>query len=172
MARTTKNEYVYKGDFTVLRITSRTHGVFDFKIDNDDVDKCKMFHWSINKYYGEGKGSYYYASNNKIGLLHRYITGVSKGMVVDHINGITLDNRKENLQVCKQCENIRKQNLRYDNKSGCKGVFWYKPSNKWMAYIKVNRKRIHIGYFSEFDDAVNARRNAEIKYFGEFATTN
>jgi hypothetical protein len=34
--------------------------------------------------------------------------------------------------------------------------------------IKTKGKLIHIGYYNNFNDAVNARKDAEEKYFGEF----
>lgn len=51
--------------------------------------------------------------------------------------------------------------------SGCKGVTWSKTHSKWWARINVNGKRIHIGYFTDIDEAIEARKQAEIKYFGK-----
>ena len=38
---------------------------------------------------------------------------------------------------------------------------------KWKAYIKINQRTIHLGTFSNKEDAIIARKNAEIKYFGD-----
>ena len=46
-----------------------------------------------------------YFSNSKREMLHRLIVNCPKGKVVDHINGNTLDNRKENLRICSKLEN-------------------------------------------------------------------
>lgn len=64
-----------------------------------------------------------------------------------------------------QCIN---QNLRKDNKTGIKGVNWDKKSNKWQAQLQINKKKVLNKYFDNFDDAVKARREAELKYFGEY----
>lgn len=46
------------------------------------------------------------------------------------------------------------------------GTCWYKITGKWKAQISVDGKEIHIGYFTDRDDAVRARIAAEIKYLG------
>lgn len=62
----------------------------------------------------------------------------------------------------KQARNQRK---RHDNKSGRRGVVWYKPSNKWLAKIGVDYKSIHLGYFDKLKDAIVARELAEGRYW-------
>lgn len=51
------------------------------------------------------------------------------------------------------------------SKSGVTGVTLDKKTNKWRARITVSRKQISLGLFSEFEDAVKARLDAEGKYF-------
>lgn len=53
-----------------------------------------------------------------------------------------------------------------NNTSGRSGVSWDRGRNKWSASIMKNRKTIHLGRFSSFEDAVKAREQAELKYFG------
>lgn len=48
--------------------------------------------------------------------------------------------------------------------SGCVGVNWSGPHEMWVARIRYGGKRISLGYFKDINDAVIARRNAEIKY--------
>ena len=95
--------------------------------------------------------------------------------VVDHIhhpktNENKYDNRKENLRIVTQSQNCMNQHIRSNNTSGVKGVSWSKEKNKWQVKITVNYKQIHIGFFDEdkFEDAVQARKDAEEKYFGEY----
>lgn len=94
-----------------------------------------------------------------------------EGYIVDHINRDKLDCRDENMRICKSKENARNLSLAINNKSGVTGVGWSNKQNQWVAQIMVNRKHIHLGFFDNFEDAVKARKRAEIKYFGEYAPT-
>lgn len=55
------------------------------------------------------------------------------------------------------------------NTSGVTGVSWRRYRNRWQAYINVNCKQIHLGYFADKDDAIKARLDAEAIYFKERA---
>lgn len=57
--------------------------------------------------------------------------------------------------------------LSKNNKSGVKGVCFETRANKWRAYIGFAGEKIRLGYFSNFDEAVVARQNAEVLY-GKF----
>jgi len=167
----TINEYIPFEDYTILKIVSHKLGTFKLKIDNEDVDRCKLYRWNINNFNKKMKREYFYAISKDVGLLHRYILNISgRENVVDHINGDMLDNRKENLQRCSTQENAQKQQFRLTNKSGYTGVIWYPYNNvnKWVAFIRVNYKYKGLGYYNDIDDAIKARKDAEIKYFGEF----
>lgn len=47
------------------------------------------------------------------------------------------------------------------------GTRWKPNANKWQARIQVDGKGIHLGYFADRCDAVNARIAAEVKYLGK-----
>ena len=100
-------------------------------------------------------------------LAHRLVFMWMKGYFpehdVDHINRIKDDNSWKNLkEVSRQCNN-RNQNLYKQNKSGVAGV--RKGHNGiWNTNIGVDKKLIHLGCFSKKEDAVLARRKAEIYY--------
>lgn len=53
-----------------------------------------------------------------------------------------------------------------NNSSGKSGVSWYTQSQKWSAEIHVENQHIRLGMFSNFEDAVKAREEAELKYYG------
>ena len=59
--------------------------------------------------------------------------------------------------------------LRSNNTSGATGVRWREKSHKWEARIVFQHKQYSLGFFDDFQDAVNARQEAEKKYYGEFA---
>lgn len=82
---------------------------------------------------------------------------------IDHINGIPTDNRIENLRDVTNSENHRNCRRRKDNTSGITGVVWFKSTSRWKAQIHVNGQTKSVGYFTDFNDAVAARKKAEIK---------
>lgn len=53
-----------------------------------------------------------------------------------------------------------------NNRSGKSGVSFYVKMGKWSAEIYVNNEHIRLGYFTDKEDAIAARKAAEIKYFG------
>ena len=90
---------------------------------------------------------------------------------IDHINGIKTDNRICNLREATNSQNGKNLPISKSNKSGCKGVCFETFSNKWKAYIRINYKTISLGRFSDFDEAVKIRKEAEATYFKEWNRT-
>ena len=136
-------------------------------IDIDDVDKINQNKWCLTT-----NGYVITTINNKVIFLHRLIMNPDNNMVVDHINHNKLDNRKTNLRVCTQQQNSMNQTIHYDNTSGTAGVSWNKLKCKWEAYITFNYNTIHLGYFTNKEDAILARKEAEIKYFGNYKSSD
>lgn len=128
------------------------------------------------KYYWNEKGGYARSSiGEKKVYAHRIIMGVGKYEInnqIDHINGNTLDNRKQNLRIVTSQQNGMNSSIRKDNTSGVAGVCWDKSTNKWLSRIGFNNKEITLGYYSRFEDAVRVRKEAEEKYFGEYSYDN
>lgn len=52
------------------------------------------------------------------------------------------------------------------NTSGITGVSFNKKQNRWVAYITKDHIQHHLGTFASYNDAINARKEAEIKFFG------
>lgn len=105
----------------------------------------------------------------KTQMLHRFIMNEPEGMEVDHKNLDGLDCQKTNLRVATSSQNKMNQRQRSDNTSGRKGVSWQSSRQKWVAYIQVGKKRIPLGRFLLFEDAVAVRESAEREHYGEFA---
>ena len=83
---------------------------------------------------------------------------------IDHINHYRGDNRIENLREASRTDNNRNHSLHSTNTSGACGVSWYKDRGKWETYIEVEGKKITLGYFGGFDEAVAARLAANKHY--------
>ena len=93
-----------------------------------------------------------------------YVYGEMPSKEIDHINHSKTDNSISNLRCVSHAQNGKNTSIPSDNKSGAVGVIKDKINNKWMAYINANGKRIHLGRFVEFDKAVAARKDAELKF--------
>ena len=83
---------------------------------------------------------------------------------IDHIDRNTLNNRIQNLRECTRGENKQNEKIRKDNKSGYKGVYFHKQSEKWRSVISLNKKRISLGLFESPEKARDARKSAIVKY--------
>lgn len=129
-------------------------------IDSEDVEKIKQYKWC----YSNG----YVGCHKLKDRLHRFILELKDDEVVDHINGNKLDNRKCNLRICSQQQNTFNTCINSNNTSGYKGVTWDKKRNKWIAQIMVNYKHIYLGRYENIEDAIKSRKDAELKYFGEY----
>lgn len=90
-----------------------------------------------------------------------YVHGVWPN-IIDHLDGDPANNRINNLRNTDCRGNAINRKLQANNTSGVCGVYWHKGNEKWSATMKENGKLIHLGYFSEFEDAVTARAAAEM----------
>jgi len=91
-------------------------------------------------------------------------------LVVDHINGNVLDNRKGNLRLCTRAENARNLKKSKSNTSGYIGVS--KLGKKWQAQLRFNGKRYYLGVFEDKVGAAKVRDRKAIELHGEFAKLN
>lgn len=83
---------------------------------------------------------------------------------IDHINGSTIDNRISNLRSVSQAENAKNLKKYKNNTTGIPGVHWHKSQSRWQSSIGVNGKLIYLGSFTDIDCAIEARKEAEVKY--------
>lgn len=88
---------------------------------------------------------------------------------VDHVDNNPSNNKIENLREANRTNNCQNTRIRKTNKSGCKGVSWFKKYSKWIAQIQVNKKKMNLGYFDDPKEAAEAYKEAAIKNFGKFA---
>jgi len=160
--RCEKNEVIDCGNYYEICLYNiKNIEIARTKIDKEDLRKVKKYKWYLNK--KGGKGCYVRAKVNKrSSSLHQLILGKKIGMDIDHINHIKIDNRKQNLRYVTKSQNQM-------NQKNVKGYSWYESQKEWRARIQVNHKIIHLGCFKKEEDAINARKKAEQKYFKEFA---
>jgi hypothetical protein len=104
-------------------------------------------------------------------LMHRLIMKARKGQLVDHIDGNTLNNTRENLRICSHSENQWNSNLSW-GKSKYRGVTWCKHHGKWRARIGFHGEKICIGYFDCEIEAARAYDVKALELRGQFARLN
>lgn len=142
-------------------------------IDDADFELVSQFKWSFTpsrtgKEYAKRKDQ-----NRKTVSLHRFLLGLTgPSLVVDHINGDGLDNRRSNLRVCTQADNNKNMKFYSSNTSGYRGVHFNKRDQKFQANIRVDKKLRFLGYFNSAIEAAKAYNDAATMYFGEFANLN
>lgn len=73
---------------------------------------------------------------------------------------------KETCEWATYSEQSFDQRRRCTNTSGRTGVSFQKKTGKWKAEITKGGKVYFLGYFKNFEDAVNARELGEITHFG------
>lgn len=143
-------------------------------LDKADYEEQKKYNWQAYKF-----DSGYYAGRSvrtpegkKMIYMHREILKAKPNEIVDHINHITLDNRKKNLRICSHKDNIRYSKKSITNTTGYKGVQRQKGSKTWIARITVNGKHIVSKGYLNIKDAAKEYNRMAIKYFGEYAYIN
>ena len=83
---------------------------------------------------------------------------------LDHISGVTHDNKIINLRQVSRRENGRNIALSKTTISGVLGVCQNKPAESWRAHITIDRKLVHLGTFPTIEQATAARKEAEKKH--------
>jgi hypothetical protein len=172
-----KNRYEIRGDVTVIFIDSKKYGTLECLIDTEDLERVKAFSNTYHVKYVETKvgGIFYVCGYQRIGTnkyfkphLHRLLMNPPEEMVVDHLNGNGLDNRKSNLRVVPQQKNLQnKHGAQSNSKSGIKGVYRRNDCDRWCAQVIVNRKKVFNKLFKTKEEAERAVIEARKKFFGE-----
>lgn len=141
-------------------------------VDDADFERLNQWTWCAwkhrNTFYAQRARR---VSEGKSGVVFMHQEVCCKG--ADHKNGNGLDNRRSNLRPCTASQNSANQPLQKGNRSGFKGVSWQGGRlNKWTAQVQVLGKKIHLGCYSDKEDAARAYDAAAREHFGEFAQLN
>ena len=167
---------ICKGIFIFMRFDMKqialTQGKFAL-VDDEDFEELNKYKWFYHK-------SGYAIRNIRLGVnlrsslkMHRVIMETPYGKDTDHKDLNKLNNQKYNLRICNRSQNVMNSLPRSDNKSGYRGVYFHKITNKWAAQISnFNHKQIHLGVFLSPEEAARAYNEAAIKCYGEFARLN
>lgn len=150
---------------------------YEAVIDADDVPLVDGRRWFASVILRKD-GSVYkvYAAREDVSggrkhtvYMHRIMMpATNASLVVDHINGIGLDNRKANLRAATRSQNMMNRGANAGSRSGVKGVYWLARTGRWYAQIKAHGQRKHLGYFETRDEAAAAYRKASAELHGAF----
>ena len=149
-------------------------GGFVALVDEEDYGRLSQHKWFAQR----GKRTTYaardqHAPARRRMYMHREILGLPDGrtMNADHKNGNGLDNRRENLRVGTQSQNLANR-AGWGKTSRYKGVTWNKKRGVWVASVCVNYKHHFLGHFSLEEEAARAYDVAALQHRGEFARLN
>lgn len=161
------NAFRQDGD-VIVGITSNTDE--EFYIDIDDFDLIKDYCWFVHT---DQTG--YRSLVAKVPGTDRHIkmTALLCCKGYDHIDRNPLNNRRNNLRLANQSQQMLNRSVKSNNKSGVSGV-WYVDDGKnrkkrWYAELKIDKKRVLSKFFATKEEAIVARLQAEADYAKEFA---
>ena len=158
------NNFDLSGDYGI-GYTSKGERFF---FDIEDYKKIKDTTWFVCTNNMEN----YVAGHDidgRIILMHRVVMDYDGPCDIDHIHGKETrnDNRKCNLRIATRSQNNMNSNDVSSN-TGILGVHKLKNNGKFRAYIQCNGEQICLGDFDNINDAIQARKNAEVEYFKEW----
>lgn len=99
---------------------------------------------------------------HRVAWLYHY--GFWPSQYIDHVDGDPTNNRINNLRDVTKSQNNRNKRASSRCKSGCNGVTWCKQREKWLANIRIFDKTLNLGRYDDKNDAIAARKAAEIKH--------
>ena len=145
-------------------------------LDQQDYYRLNNFRWFLK---GNGKKFYalrsfkYDSVRTKSVSMHKEIMSPPPGLLVDHINGLSLDNRRENLRIATHAQNSCNSRIdKTKTTSRFRGVYLQKRSSRWIARIYSQGQRISLGIFDSEIEAARAYDQAARMYHKEFAQLN
>lgn len=94
-------------------------------------------------------------------LVWFYVHGRWPNGQIDHIDRNRINNRISNLRDVGAIENSQNHSTSSTNWSGHTGVSWHKKNSVWVAGIRANGKKHHLGSFPTIALAARAYREAK-----------
>lgn len=131
-------------------------------VDDDDAPAVLKHRWRLTP-----KGYAVVLGKRTHLFMHRMITEAPNGVLVDHANRDTLDNRRGNLRLCTPAQNNWNRRA-MGGSSRFKGVSLDSKSPRWRARIQGKC----VGMFSDEESAARAYDKEAAQRYGEFAVLN
>ncbi|WP_302579363.1 HNH endonuclease signature motif containing protein [Clostridium saudiense] len=144
-------------DYAVMQYLSKKGQLTETFISLEDVNNIAQFKWNPTT-TKQGKT---YMKNKKLGLLHRFLMNPGEGLVVDHINGNSLDNRRSNLRVVTGTEN--RMNRIDSNVADIAGITILR-NGTFQVRLRKGQTNLYCETFNSREEAVKARLKIELSY--------
>ncbi len=146
-------------------------------VDDEDFEYLNKIKWYVSK-----TKTNFYAANDKIGLMHRFILKSPRDKITDHKDHNGLNNQKYNIRICTYSQNAQNRISKLNGNSHFLGVTKIINKKKYknriyiyqyyMAQITVKGKQKTIGMYKSEIQAAKTYNNAALKHHGDFANLN
>jgi len=162
----------YGYTFRRIKLTRGKYAI----VDVDDFERLNRYKWHCTR-CGYAKRAVYKRCDNgrrQVEIyMHKMVCPAPEGMIVDHINRKSHDNRKANLRVATQKQNVwNRKFVRKGGKTRYNGIRWDKNREKWQVRLTINGRRESFGYYADEVEAARAYDRIAKKYRGEYAYLN
>lgn len=147
------------------------------QVDDEDYERLVKHSWCASiqtsgrrKPYLRVNGRAWVGGVLKVVSIPRIILGITDPkIIIDHIDGNTLNNQKSNLRTCTAAQNAQNRTVAPRGKR-YRGVHIQRGSV--IAQITANRKTYYLGTFNSEHEAARAYNEAALRLHGEFACLN
>jgi hypothetical protein len=162
----------FKVAFRKIKLTQNKFTI----VDAEDFEKLNTYKW-----YATGSANNFYTvrvlgnvnGRKKHISMHRQIMTPALGLVVDHIDGVGLNNTKANLRIVTPAQNVYNSKKTANiTSSKYKGVSYDNQRNIFRADIGYNGHRKFLGHFDNETDAAKVYDKTAIELYGEYANLN
>lgn len=164
-----KNKYKINGEETIVYIDSQ-YGMYEVVIDTEDLSKINKFKTTWNIQFRDGKVESVRTKTQKnkirkLHLMHRVINDCPEELVVDHIDGNPLNNRKSNLRNVTSLENMTNLKVETDSITGYRGVYFEASISRYRVRFKKNGKNHSFGSYKTLKEAKEIADKARRELF-------
>lgn len=162
------NFYEEYNDFYILKVQYKNELLIPVYIDKEDYERVNKIHWRAshkkNKIYivsGQSK-------NNSLVYLHNFLMNYTPipQQEIDHLDGNSCNNRKNNLKLVSRQSNIDNTRVRIDNKIGIRGVCQNSKNKLYKCDFIFHGKRYYFKDWKTCEEAVYCRKIVE-EIFGK-----